>query len=100
MCNIAAARCERELLHSGYSPVGRRLLMPQCICAARQLREGWVHLQVALKFILQSGKAVIPRSSSQAHVAELLPGQLSQFTFSGPELQVLANLDGKRSVAG
>lgn len=56
-------------------------------------------MQVALKFILQSGKAVIPRSSSQAHLAELLPAQLAQFTFTAAELQLLSNLDGKRGLS-
>jgi diketogulonate reductase-like aldo/keto reductase len=52
-------------------------------------------VQVAVKYALSTGKIVIPRTSSEAHLRDLLPQTLQPIHFSAEELLLLRSLDGQ-----
>lgn len=84
------------IAHQSYSPLGqgrkRELLeLPALVEIARA--HGKSPAQVALRFLLQSGVAIIPKSSHAERIRENL--DLFSFTLDGAELETLRGLDAR-----
>lgn len=52
-------------------------------------------VQVVLKYTLGTGKCIIPRTTSEAHLKDMLPDALQPIHFTTDELMLLQSLDGQ-----
>lgn len=65
------------------------------VCANVRHGPARVFLQVALKYMLGTGKVIIPRTSSPEHLQQLLPQQLQQLRLDDDDLLLLGSLNGQ-----
>ena len=60
-----------------------------------RLRERGIRRAHLLKFAMGTGKCIIPRTTSDAHLRQMLPASLQAIHLSTEEIQLLNSLDGQ-----
>lgn len=98
--DLAAACAERGVVMQAWSPFaeGQRRLFTNELLSAIGRAHGKTAAQTALRFLLQHGIPVIPKTAKPARMKENL--DVFDFVLSAEEMAAIGKLDGGRSLFG
>ena len=91
---------ENNIVHESYAPVGEANLGFLDIPVLKEIGRKYqkTPAQVTLRYLIQCGIVVIPKTTNTKHVEENI--DIFDFELNGEEMAKLRDLDAKKSIDG